>query len=290
MSDDELLKHIYTDDVKPLSEERGIELYAERIYRNTKDTVVKMDGCVTDGTSAEILTLDFVARHTTIPVPRIRRVLPLTSSRSAIVMDYIPGRQLAHAWPTMSFFAKLRVAFILRGYVRQLRAIQHPRSHVPGPIAPGDEARDVFCRMMTGSQAIPISPLPTYADLSAWFNRRYALSMEVAPRWHVGFPSKPFDDSQPLVLTHCDLNMRNILIGDDGRVYLIDWALSGFYPPWFEYVNWRYWLWQGFSEEATEVDRTDYLWNLLIPIITHGPFFRQERWYLRILPVLHYVD
>ena len=96
MSDDEILEHMYTDDVKPLSEERGIELYAEGIFQNTKDTVVKIDGEVTDGTSAEILTLDFVARYTTIPVPRVRCVLPMTSEKSAIVMDYIPGGQLVH--------------------------------------------------------------------------------------------------------------------------------------------------------------------------------------------------
>ena len=155
MSDDEILEHMYTDDVKPLSEERGIELYAEGIFQNTKDTVVKIDGEVTDGTSAEILTLDFVARYTTIPVPRVRCVLPMTSKKFAIVMDYIPGGQLVHVWPKMSFFAKLRVAFILRGYVRQLRAIQHPRSRVPGPIAPGDEARDVLCPMITGPDATP---------------------------------------------------------------------------------------------------------------------------------------
>ena len=276
------------DSLPTLSEECGIELYEPGISRITKDTIFKIDFRCINGASTEALTLDIIARHTTIPVPRVRRVIPMTPwlDKVAIIMDYIPGRQLVHVWPTMSFWAKLRVAFILRGYVRQLRAIRHPRSSIPGAIAPGDEARNLLCPMMLGQLSIPRSPCPAYADLSAWFNNRFALSVKKAPHFHVGFPPEPFDDSQPLVLTHCDLNMRNILIGDDGKVYLIDWAYSGFYPPWFEYVNWRYWLWQGFSAEAAEVDRTDYLWNLLIPIITHGPFFRQERWYLRILPTL----
>ena len=45
-----------------------------------------------------------------------------------------------------------------------------------------------------------------------------------------------FDDSAPLVLTHQDLNMRNLIVGDDGRLWVIDWAWSGFYPRWFEFV------------------------------------------------------
>ena len=292
MSDTEIIKRVEDVSLPTLSEECGMELYDGGIGRITKDTVVKMDRRTLNGASTEALTLDMVARHTSIPVPRVRRVVPMSPDLEelAIIMDYIPGRQLVHVWPTMSFWAKLRVAFILRGYVRQLRAIRHPRSHVPGPIAPGDKAYRIMCPMMMGQMSVPRPPCPTYADLSAWFKNRYTLSVKEEPQLHVGLPPEPFDDSQPLVLTHCDLNMRNILIGDDGKVYLLDWALSGFYPPWFEYVNWRYWLWQGFSAEAAEVDRTDYLWNLLIPVITHGPFFRQERWYLRILPMLHYVD
>ncbi|KAH9971786.1 hypothetical protein BJV77DRAFT_958133, partial [Russula vinacea] len=37
-----------------------------------------------------------------------------------------------------------------------------------------------------------------------------------------------FDDSRPLVFTHGDLSMRNIIFGTDGRIWLVDWALSGF--------------------------------------------------------------
>ena len=81
--------------------------------------------------------------------------------------------------------------------------------------------------------------------------------------------------------------MRNILVGDDGRLHLVDWGMSGFYPAWFEYVNWRYWLWQGFSREAAELERNDRLWNLLIPFIAHGPYFWQERWFHRVLPAIN---
>ena len=43
--------------------------------------------------------------------------------------------------------------------------------------------------------------------------------------------------SLPLVLTHLDIHPDNVIVGDDGRVWLIDWELAGFYPQWFEYVG-----------------------------------------------------
>ena len=49
---------------------------------------------------------------------------------------------------------------------------------------------------------------------------------------------EPFDNSAPLVLTHGDRNLRNIM-GDDDRLWLVDWGWSGFYPPWFEDVATR---------------------------------------------------
>ena len=48
-----------------------------------------------------------------------------------------------------------------------------------------------------------------------------------------------FDSSLPLVLTHLDIHPNNIIIGDDGRVWLIDWEFAGFYPQWFEYTSMR---------------------------------------------------
>lgn len=45
-----------------------------------------------------------------------------------------------------------------------------------------------------------------------------------------------FDDSAPLVFTHQDINMRNLIVGDDGCLWLIDFGWAGWYPLWFEYV------------------------------------------------------
>lgn len=45
------------------------------------------------------------------------------------------------------------------------------------------------------------------------------------------------EDTGPFVFTHHDLNMRNIILGDDGKIWLIDWDYSGSYPRYFEYLS-----------------------------------------------------
>lgn len=48
-----------------------------------------------------------------------------------------------------------------------------------------------------------------------------ALDIEGVPK---DYPSRKqkFDDSEPLVFTHQDLNLRNIIMGDDGRLWIVD--------------------------------------------------------------------
>ena len=120
------------------------------------------------------------------------------------------------------------------------------------------------------------SPSRTRSEFSAWWNKMYAISMEKAPQFHCGVPREPFDDSRPLVLTHCDINMRNIIVGDDGRLWLVDWAWAGFWPPWFEYLATKIQS----QYEAELLQRNDPLWDTLIPFIC-GPYYRQEQWYWR---------
>ena len=65
----------------------------------------------------------------------------------------------------------------------------------------------------------------SYRELSAFFKDglRRALEFQVAPPL---FDMGNFDDSAPLVLTHQDLNMRNFIVGDDGRLSLTGLGLG----------------------------------------------------------------
>jgi thiamine kinase-like enzyme len=76
--------------------------------------------------------------------------------------------------------------------------------------------------------------------ISAFFNERHQAAMDAnkLPRYH---PSRNdlFDNSEPLVLTHQDLNLRNLIVGEDGHLWIIDWGWAGYHPWWFEYVAMR---------------------------------------------------
>jgi hypothetical protein len=191
-----------------------------------------------------------------------------------IVMDYIPAERLDHVWPSLSLWSKLCVAFILRRYIRQLRQIKDSHSSTPGPVADSPQICDNY---LSGDK--PYGPFPDYASLSAFYNRKLDIAKGVTfPDDHGNMircahpDTEPFDDSRPLVFTHGDLSMRNIIFGRDGRIWLVDWGRSGFYPWWFEYVSTVY---------AAENDMAPDSWNRLIPFIA-DPLFKHMKWIDRL--------
>ena len=64
---------------------RSVDPLGGYVHRIAQSVVVKCDVRVT-----EALTMDYIARHTTIPVPRVHDVFTW-AGRTYIVMDYIKG-------------------------------------------------------------------------------------------------------------------------------------------------------------------------------------------------------
>ena len=271
-------------DVDQLSNEEILKLrkYATKLDPNsnviklTPGTVAKssqdVDEDVADASEAN--TLDLLFAETTIPVPRVRRVIKCKWD-FLIVMDYIPGQTLAQVWPTLSIWRKILVAFTLRRYVRQLRRLKASATTPPGPLS-AQGARTCSSPIFGGVQP-ERGPFASYSELSTFFNQRQqmAFNAQKLPQdnpWR----NVSFDNSEPLVLTHQDLNLRNIIKGEDGRLWIIDWAWAGYYPPWFEYVAMRR------QNEDDRISGTnDKFWKASIPFIC-GPYFRQESWLWRM--------
>jgi len=117
--------------------ERGPKLHPDsNIVKLTPSTVSKasQDSDEDAADASEANTLDLVFAETTIPVPRVRRVVKRQWD-FLIVMDHIPGPTLAHVWPTLSTWRKICVAFTLRRYVRQLRRLKASATTPPGPLS-----------------------------------------------------------------------------------------------------------------------------------------------------------
>ncbi|RDX45488.1 hypothetical protein OH76DRAFT_1457641 [Lentinus brumalis] len=196
------------------------------VVRLTPGTVAKpsqdMDEDATDPSEAN--PLDLVFSQTTIPVPRVRRVINCEWC-FLIVMDYIDGPTLAQVWPTL----------------------YPPTGTPPGPLAAQGPAR--ICESpVFGQVQSRRGPFTSYAELSAFFHNRHRRVLDVRSVPQDDPARKDlFDDSEPLVLTHQDINLRNI-------VYVAT---------------------QRQSEDARISGTDDEFWKALIPFIC-GPYFRQR--------------
>ncbi|KAI0252971.1 hypothetical protein BJV78DRAFT_1153359 [Lactifluus subvellereus] len=235
--------------LRRLDDSEGISPDAPWVRKISDDTLVK--GTLDMGAPhLEASSFELVRMHTTIPIPRIRPRIKDEDGYTFIVTDYIPGERLDHVWPSLSL-------------------VQDSHSSVPGPVADSPQICDGY---IFGK---PCGPFPDYASLSVFFNRKLDIAKDIT------YPDcdgntircarpdcEPFDDSRPLVFTHSDLSMRNIIFGRDGRIWLVDWGMSGFYLPWFEYVSTVY---------AAGNDSAPDSWNRLIPFIA-DPLFKHMKW------------
>ncbi|KAI1334691.1 kinase-like protein [Xylariaceae sp. FL0016] len=179
----------------------------------------------------EAHTMQFVARHTSIPVPRVFCAFT-HKGRSYTVMERIDGEIVALGWANRSEESKRKVLAQLKSLIQQLRDVQPPEAmkvvNVAGePIydgrLPGNSfwgpfatQEDFHLALREGIALVDdTSLLPTDMTELFEFHRRQ-------------FP--------PPVLTHGDLSSLNIMVRDDEIVSIIDWETAGWFPYYWEYV------------------------------------------------------
>ena len=228
--------------------------------------------------ACEANALNILYAQTTVPVPRVHRVIPLGPTH-VIALEYIEGDLLSNVWSTYSLWRKIYIGFTLRRYIRQIRrTCKAPPSAPPGPvITEGTPARMCYAPSVFSHISGVRGPFSTYADLADFFNARRDMSTSPDDPYR----KVPFDDSEALVLSHLDLNLRNMIVDKDGRLWIIDWAWSGYYPPWFEYLATL-----SQSSLARVCGTDDHTWKHLIPFIC-GPYFKQWDWHFKAAPALN---
>ncbi|KAG6867142.1 hypothetical protein C0993_006331 [Termitomyces sp. T159_Od127] len=180
--------------------------------------------------ASEVATLKLLRKHTTIPVPQPR----YDHIQRYLVMDFVEGKMLIDCWSSLSFFMKLRVACTLRGYLGQLRRL---RGVVPGRLEDGIVSGIQFEEVELGPFK-SATDFRLYCELIAQFSWnetvKYRKPAEPLP------PPLVLGDDWDLVLTHGDLNLTNLLLAEDGVLWVIDWGNSGYYPKWMESVTMRH--------------------------------------------------
>ncbi|EEB90401.1 hypothetical protein MPER_11400 [Moniliophthora perniciosa FA553] len=276
---DEWTEDQITQELRSLIKKGQTPLAASGVYLLTPNIVAKIEHVnrrFTESTEGAALSLVF--EKTTIPVPRLRQVLRPTQNHFLVAMDFVRGTVLSNAWPRLSILQKIRIAFILRRYIRQLRRkVTAGPNTPPGPAT--SEPAVCFAPSVFGQRNESRGPFRTADEFSAFL---YELRRKAGNRVSSTWLKEGWDDTQPLVFSHLDLVPRNIILGADGRVWIIDWGFSGFYPPWFEYVAMK----RQAVDERLVNDVCFKYWEMFIPFIC-GPFFREERWYYSMAPGLN---
>lgn len=214
--------------------------------------------------------MDLTRKQTQIAVPRLRRLIQHDHAEGygLIVMDFVEhSRRLKDAWPSLSFWKKLKVVLTMRLYMRQLRRVQYPpHQNTPGPI--GSEPQ-VCNGLQFGLD--PKGPFPTISALDTYFREEHENAEYRASEYGAPSPNcKPLDASMfsPLVFTHNDLNMRNLLLDDNGVLWVVDFGWAGFYPRWFEYLGMIY---------ASQKDKDPESWLNCIQYMVE-PAFEIQQW------------
>jgi aminoglycoside phosphotransferase len=176
----------------------------------------------------EHATLELVRRHTDLPVPR---ALDLVSDASDIYLltTRIPGHKLGLCIDVMSDEDTAALVRDLRRHIIALRAIPRP----PGWKHAIANAADGPCFDYRINAALDddeergetVGPFLSENDFNETL--RCGALPEVVHR-----------GGHDIVFTHGDLNMRNVLVDEHGRLSgIVDWENAGWFPEYWDYTK-----------------------------------------------------
>lgn len=187
----------------------------------TEETFIKFGR---DVDIREATALSFIANSTTIPVPRVYRTDSSEDGTTIIEMEKIAGKPLSAVWPTISTEQKKNIAQQLNKILNELRSIegQYIGSLERGPAV---DVRRTECRG---------GPFSNEREFNAFLLKNV---VSRTPDIYRGTVHELLSDTHRIVLTHGDLNPRNIMVRDGDIVGLLDWECAGWYPEYWEYVK-----------------------------------------------------
>ncbi|KAJ3875435.1 kinase-like domain-containing protein [Lentinula edodes] len=206
--------------------------------------------------TVEVATMKFVRQRTTIPIPRVLAVVRYRG-RHHIFMTRLSGKELSHhQWKTYSQDNRDAVLAQLRNYISQLREIGPPPQYPP-----------YICNILGGPimdhRLCVNHPYGPYRDEEQMnLQRRQGFSVaqfvEIAniPEEFATEIRESHDLRHPIVFTHNDIAMRNIMVSGDRVTGLIDWECAGWLPAHWEYVKAT---WTDFDAEEWVRDLREFI-------------------------------
>ncbi|QUC16612.1 uncharacterized protein UV8b_00853 [Ustilaginoidea virens] len=199
------------------------KLFNRRVVLQPDNTVIKSGRRIAVG-EAEALK---VASRAGIPAPSVHDVHTASNGESRIRMDYIEGQSLDKLWPDMCAAQRKDLARQLREIVEKMRSVVPP-PHLIGA-CDGTEIRDT--RLYFTYHSAPCRDEGGFNEFLL-----SSLHKQIPPLVREAFSSR-LGTNHRIVLSHCDLTPRNILVQDGRITGLVDWEDSGWYPEYWEYVK-----------------------------------------------------
>ncbi|TVY67526.1 hypothetical protein LSUE1_G010020 [Lachnellula suecica] len=248
-----------------LNRRKTIKLIDPFQNRNVVSEVQKVSEklCVKFGSRvqlSEAWTLEFLRKHTSIPVPKVYCAFEGIKGRKYILMEHIDGEPIGDKWAEKSEAEKESLIAQLKAIFEELRNIKHPR---PGILAGVDMQALFDPRCWKGY--LGFGPFAKESDFnhylhcgmkptSIFFSEKEVPWVTNEERAEVRKLLEMQESKQhKICFTHGDANSSNILVKNGKIVALIDFEVSGWYPEYWEYTT------------AMNVNRYDGFWKAVIP-------------------------
>lgn len=246
------------------------EYPSRRIVRVGTHFVVKYGGSVSFLEGENML---FVKKSTAIPLPAIYAMYSRQGSQipiNYIVMEFIPGTCLRDKWASMDESSKSAVTGQLREIFSELRQIPSPGYFGVIGRRPFDDS--IFCSNVKGRLPVPAGPFTTEDEVLGALANKF--SHHFPEHGKGAFYRRVFPlvlRGHPPVFTHGDLQRKNVVVRDDGKVVLIDWEAAAWYPSFWEYSmgmfscdfkdDWQLWLGTVVDECLSEFSWMNMIWR-----------------------------
>jgi Phosphotransferase enzyme family len=185
-------------------------------------------------TLTEALTMDFVARHTSVPVPKVYDLFSgrLHGSKDVLhlVMEYVPGVELERLWGRMKEEDRLEIVQQLRGYILELRRLKPPH---PGAV---ESVYSRPCQQQT-IRSEPFGPFPSVKEFQKFLGTEYVQTKPSNYPFATAELERTAVREYTTMFTHGDIAPRNIIVRGNKIVAILDWESAGWYPEYWEYTR-----------------------------------------------------
>ena len=171
----------------------------------------------------EARVMAYIRQNTSIPVPRLLMAFE-QDHRGYLVMDFVDAESLDVACCDLTSEQLSSIALQLADFVQQIRRLPLPRQPL-GSWNGGPYRNTWFTPNYweDASVIVPASPFRSVDEFHAYWLARSGLTKPLL-----------YPESYSTVLTHGDLDLRNILVRGGRVAAIIDWDTFGWYPDFWE--------------------------------------------------------